>query len=125
MAAGPLRVLFCMEVTQNFFDLPKSAHPEVFAAFGRTREDLKGRFNIQVLGTIDDDQIAVGPALGRTWTSYILADCPDYDTVAAFCNQFRTTVIGDGPDILWKYARVEARIGRPLSFEKLALAAKA
>ena len=113
----PLRVLFCMEVTQNFFELPKSAQPPVFEAFGRTRIDLLGRFGIRVLGTIDDDRVAVGPPVGRCWTSYILADVPDFESVVAFCNQFRTTTIGDTDELLWKYARVEARIGRPLAFE--------
>ena len=112
-----LRVLFCMEVTQRFFDSPKSAHPAIFDAFDRTRRDLEGRFGIRVLGTIDDDRIAVGPAIGRSWTSYILADVPDYESVVAFCNQFRTTAVGDSDELLWKYARVEARIGRPLAFE--------
>ena len=112
-----LRVLFCMEVTQRFFDLPKSAHPAVFDAFGRTRVDLQQRFGMRVLGTIDDDRIAVGPALGRSWTSYILADVPNYEAVVACCNQFRTTTIGDSDELLWKYARIEARIGRPLAFE--------
>lgn len=114
----PLRVLFCMEVTQKFFELPKSAHPAVFEAFGRTRVDLEARFGMRVLGTIDDDRIAVGPPLGRCWTSYILADVPDLEAVVAFCNQFRTTTIGETDELLWKYARMEARIGRPLPFEK-------
>ena len=36
------------------------------------------------------------------------------ETVTAACNLFRATPVGDGTYKLWKYIRVEARIGREL-----------
>lgn len=45
-----------------------------------------------------------------------MADVPDHDTVVAACDLFRSTPVGDGTYKLWKYCRVEARIGRELEF---------
>jgi hypothetical protein len=62
--------------------------------------------------TIDDDQTMVGTSPnGWPWTFYILAEVPDRETVAA-CNLFRTIEVGEHR--LWRYMRVEARIGREL-----------
>jgi hypothetical protein len=41
-----------------------------------------------------------------------LADVPDYATAVAVCNLFRTTPVGEHR--LWRYMRVEARVGREL-----------
>jgi hypothetical protein len=67
---------------------------------------------VTVLGTLDDDETMVGTSPnGWPWTFYILADVPDRATVVAACNLFRTIL---GEHRLWKYMRVEARIGREL-----------
>ncbi len=42
----------------------------------------------------------------------MLADVDTQETVKAVCNLFRTVQAGDYP--LWRYAKIEARIGRPL-----------
>jgi hypothetical protein len=81
--------------------------PEAFA-------DLGGRFGVTVLGTMDDDELMVGPSANWPWTAYILADAPDLDAVIAVCNILRETRIGE--DRLWKYMRIEARVGRRLFF---------
>jgi hypothetical protein len=76
----------------------------------RALRDLPG---VDVIGTMDDDQTTVGATPnGWPWTFYILADVPDHATAAAACNLFRMTPVG--PYRLWRYMRVEARIGREL-----------
>lgn len=65
---------------------------------------------IDILGAIDDDRVMVGPSTSWPWTVYIMADVPDYDTVVAACNLMRTTPVGEHN--LWRYGRIEARIGR-------------
>jgi hypothetical protein len=43
---------------------------------------------------------------------------PDIETVHAACNLFRTTAVGEGPYKLWRYAKVEARVGRELIIQR-------
>lgn len=109
-----IRVLFCIGVRDAFFD---AAAPERGALVAATREafaDLTGRFGLRVLGTMDDDEVMVGPSTGFPWTAYILADVPDYATAAAVCSIIRDQGVGDVQ--LWKYYTIEARLGRGLFF---------
>lgn len=108
-----LRVLFCGAVQQNFFDLQPSEIGAVWAATGEMLKGIRDLPGVEVLGTLDDDETMVGTSPnGWPWTFYILADVPDRETVVAACNLFRVTPVGDYR--LWKYMRVEARIGREL-----------
>ena len=109
-----VRVLFACGVTQGFFELEPARLPEVMEANKEAFSDLEGRFGVRVLGTLDDDETMVGPSDTWPWTCYILADAPDRDAVAAVCNQLRVTNVG--PDRLWKFMKIEARIGRKLFF---------
>jgi hypothetical protein len=109
-----LRVLFCFGVSQSFFEEEAARVPELAAAIGEAFEDLSGRFGLRVLGTLDDDELMVGPSSAWPWTAYILADAPSLEAVTAVCNVVRETEVGDVR--LWKYLRVEARVGRPLFF---------
>lgn len=109
-----LRVLFCIGVQQTFFDEEASLLPEIIPAIQEAFNDLRGRFGIDVIGTLDDDQIMVGNAAQWPWTAYILVDAPDLDAVAAVCNIVRDTEIGSHR--LWRYLRIEARVGRELFF---------
>jgi hypothetical protein len=109
-----LRVLFCIGVQQTFFEEEARLLPEIIPAIQDAFADLHGRFGIRVIGTLDDDQIMVGNASTWPWTAYILADAPDLDAVAALCNVVRDTPIGSHR--LWRYLRIEARIGRELFF---------
>jgi hypothetical protein len=109
-----LRVLFCIGVQQTFFDEEAGLLPEIIPAIQGAFADLNGRFGIRVIGTLDDDQIMVGNAPNWPWTAYILADAPDLQAVAAVCNVVRDTPIGSHR--LWRYLRIEARIGRELFF---------
>jgi len=116
MATQPqakLRVLFCGAVLQNFFDLPAAEIGKVWQATGEMLKGIRDLPGVEIIGTIDDDQTMVGTSPnGWPWTFYILADVPDRQTVVEACNLFRTVAVGEYR--LWKYMRVEARIGREL-----------
>jgi hypothetical protein len=108
-----LRVLFCAAVTQNFFDLRPDQIGEVWGGVALMLKGIRDLPGVEILGTIDDDETMVGTSPnGWPWTFYILADVPDRDTAVAACNLFRVTPVGDYR--LWRYIRVEARIGREL-----------
>lgn len=109
-----LRVLFCIGVQQTFFDEEAGRLPELIPAIEAAFDDLAGRFGVRVLGTLDDDQIVVGNATTWPWTAYVLADAPDLEAVAAVCNIVRETQVGSHR--LWRYLRIEARVGRRLFF---------
>ena len=110
--SSPLRVLFCIGVTQNFFDLPPEEIGAVWQGYGAMLRDMSKLPGMTILGTMDDDRLMVGTSPGWPWTAYVLAEAPDLDTVVAACNLFRTTPVGDYK--LWRYGRIEARVGREL-----------
>jgi hypothetical protein len=109
-----LRVLFCFGVTQSFFDEEPRRVGEIAGAITKAFDDLGGRFGLTVLGTMDDDELMVGNSSSWPWTCYILADAPDLEAVAKVCNVLREAEVGGSR--LWKYLKVEARVGRPLFF---------
>lgn len=108
------RVLFCIGINQNFMNATAEEGKQVWQAFSQMMQGIDELPGVTILGIMDDDRIMVGPSATAPWTAYIMADVPDYETVVAACNFFRTIPVGDGPYKLWKYARVEARIGREL-----------
>ena len=109
-----LRVLFCFGVTQSFFDEDPARVPEIARGITEAFDDLRGRFGVTVLGTMDDDELMVGSSTTWPWTCYVLADVPDVETVTRVCNVVRESEAAGAR--LWKYLRVEARVGRPLFF---------
>lgn len=109
-----LRVLFCFGVTQSFFEEEPGRIGELAQGITAAFDDLSGRFGIHVLGTMDDDELMVGASVVWPWTAYILADCPDLESVTKVTNLLRESEVAGAR--LWKYLRVEARIGRPLFF---------
>lgn len=109
-----LRVLFCIGVSQTFFDEESARVGQIAGAIKEAFADLGGRFGITVLGTMDDDELMVGPSTEFPWTAYILADAPDLESVTAVCNVVREATVGEHR--LWRYLRIEARVGRPLFF---------
>lgn len=111
---GGLRVLFCIGVLSATFEAPADLQRQVIETLKVEFADLRGRFGIEVLGTMDDDELMVGPSTSYPWTSYILADAPDLKAVSSLCNVLRETEVGDGR--LWRFLRIEARVGRPLFF---------
>jgi hypothetical protein len=113
-AQKPVRTLFCFGVLPPFYDLDDKDRKLVFDKLVEAYSDLKGRFGITVLGAMDDDRVVVGPTFGWPWTCYILADVPDLDTVARFCNILREFSVGEYR--IWRYMKVEARTGRELFF---------
>lgn len=114
MQSTPLRVLFCIGINQNFMNGTQSEMQDVWKAFSSMMQSISALPGVNILGILDDDRTQVGPSIDSPWTCYIMADVPDYETVAEACNFFRTTPVGDGVYKLWKYAKVEARIGREL-----------
>jgi hypothetical protein len=111
---GALRVLFCIGVQQTFLEEPGAEIGPIVEAIKEAFADLGGRFGLTVLGTMDDDELIVGPSVDWPWTAYILADAPDLDSVTAVCNLVHETEVADHR--LWRYLRIEARVGRPLFF---------
>jgi hypothetical protein len=109
-----IRTLFCIGINQNFFNAAPDEAKDVWLAFGTMMNGIAALPGVTVLGNMDDDQSMVGPSTSWPWTCYVLADVPDQATVHAACNLFRTLVVGEGPYKLWKYAKVEARMGREL-----------
>ena len=109
-----LRVLLCIGVTQTFFDAPREEREQLIEASKAAFSDLSGRFGVTVLGTMDDDETMVGPSTEYPWTAYILMDAPDRQAVVDICDLVRSTPVG--PHQLWRYMRIEARLGRPLFF---------
>lgn len=99
-----LRVLFCIGVSQTFFEEEAERLPDLITAITKAFDDLRGRFGIEVLGTIDDDQIMVGPSPNWPWTAYILGDAPSIDAVVAVCNIVRESSVGGHR--LWRYMRI-------------------
>lgn len=119
----PLRVLFCCGVTQNFFDLPREQIGEVWQAYGKMLSAVESMENVRVLGVMDDDRLVVGQADSAPWTFYIMADVADFDTAVAVCNLYRTTAVGEYN--LWRYGKIEARVGRALTVPPAVAAATA
>lgn len=108
------RVLLCIGVNQNFMDSPKEEAMQVWEAFASMLQGIEKLPGTKVLGIMDDDVFMVGPSPTAPWTAYIMADMTDIEIVRDACNFVRTTLVGDGTYKLWKYMRVEARIGREL-----------
>jgi hypothetical protein len=117
MTTPPLRVLFCIGINQNFFDLPADGITpgHVWQAFVAMMDGLKALPGVGFIGDMDDDSHMVGPSDGWPWTCYLLTDVDTLETVKAACNLLRTTPVGDGGAKLWRFAKVEARIGRALT----------
>ena len=113
MATEALRTLFCVGNNQNFFDLPKSDIGSVWEATQEFLGSLRDLDGVDVIGTMDDDAHMVGPSDSYPWTFYILADVRDQETVKEACNLLRTIMVGE--HALWRYFKIEARMGRELT----------
>lgn len=109
----PLRVLFCIGINQNFFDLPTGTGGDVWRATLEFLERTREHPGVQYIADFDDDSHQVGPSTGWPWTAYVLADVADQQTVKEVANLFRTIQVGEHS--FWKYAKIEARIGRGLT----------
>ena len=109
-----LRVLFCIGVTQTFFDEEPGRVRPIVEGITAAFADLGGRFGVRVLGTMDDDELMVGASTTWPWTCYILADAPSLEAVTSVCNLVRESEVAGSR--LWRYLRIEARVGRPLFF---------
>jgi hypothetical protein len=108
----PLRVLFCCGVTQNFFDLSREEIGKVWQAYGVMLSAVERMPGVKILGVMDDDRLTVGSADNSSWTFYIMADVADFEKAVDVCNLYRTTPVGNYN--LWRYGKIEARVGRAL-----------
>jgi hypothetical protein len=111
---GPVRALLCIGLGAHFFDAEPAVQQQLFEGIPKAFADLETRFGVKVLGSLDDDQLMVGVSQGWPWTAYVLADAPSHKAVAAVCNIIRETEVAGSK--LWKFMRIEARVGRPLFF---------
>jgi hypothetical protein len=109
-----MRALFALGLTQDFFSEDRAQIPRLMEALQQGFADLESKFGVRVLGTIDDDETMVGATESWPWTCYILAEVPDREAAVKVCNLVREIEVGDAR--LWKYVKIEARIGRPLFF---------
>src|SRR3954469_5850642 len=112
--AAELRALFCIGVLPDFYSQPAACFDRLMAPFFTAFDRLGDRFGVRVLGTLDDVQLAVGPTFGWPWTCYILATAPGLDAIRGVTQQLMDIEV-DG-DRLWRYAKLEVRIGPPLDF---------
>lgn len=92
--------------------------------FGLSREEQTNQFlpefkrmlaaweedGAEVVGSITDDLLNVGPPRTLDFVWFLLFDVPSLDVVAAMINELRTEIDGVRMD---QYVRWEARIGRP------------
>ena len=109
-----LRVLFCIGVLPDFYAQPAAAFDRLLEPFAAAFNDLGSRYGIDVLGTLDDIHFQNGPSSGYPWTCYILAAAPDHHAVQQVVGQLMDIDV-DGYR-MWRFAKVEARIGPPLDF---------
>jgi hypothetical protein len=109
-----IRTLFCIGVRDAFFAADADERKTVVEESRRAFASLSERFGITVLGTMDDDEVMVGPSNTFPWTAYILADVPDYATATQICTIVRDHPVGERQ--LWNYFTIQARLGRPLFF---------
>ena len=109
-----LRALFAIGVTESFFAADGATAEAVHQALATAFSGLGERFGVNVLATLADDETQVGVSTGWPWGCYIVATVPDRRAAVAICELVRETHVGD--DRLWKYVKIEARIGGPLFF---------
>lgn len=112
--ARELRVLFCIGVLPDFYSEPAARFEALLEPFFLAFDRLEERFGLRVLGTLDDVDLSTGPTFGWPWTCYILAAAPGYEAVRQVTRQLMDVEVAG--DRLWRYAKLEARVGPPLDF---------
>ena len=105
-----VRVLVCAGVLPAFFDASAEDKSYVFSKCREVFGGWKERYGIEVLSSMDDDQLQIGPTLGYPWTFYIMCDAPSHEIMIDVVDQLRR---GEKP--LSRYIKVDVRMGRPLS----------
>jgi hypothetical protein len=95
-------------VLPAFFAAPPEEREVVFARCPEVFGIWKERYGIDVIASLDDDQVQIGPTFTYPWSMYVLCDAPDREAIIRAVNGLRE---GDPP--LFKYMKVEVRMGRP------------
>jgi hypothetical protein len=109
-----LRVLLCLAATQSYYDAVPEEQVKVKAGLREAFGQLEDRFNVRLLGGVDDDLLSHGATQLPHYRAYILLDAADFDTVVNLCKVVKETAVG--PYCLWRYLGIDARIGRELPF---------
>ena len=105
-----VRVLVCAGVLPANFDASAEERKYVFDKCREVFGGWKERFGIDVLASLDDDQLQIGPTLGYPWTFYVMCDAPSHEVMIDVVDQLRR---GERP--LFKFIKLDVRIGRPVS----------
>jgi hypothetical protein len=108
-----MRVLIMGRINQAWVE---GTHEEKREEFWPVFVDLHRRWKelgAQLLGTIDDSIMMVGPPTTRNFNFYELYDVPDLDTVAKMLDVVRRS---DREEVnIYKFLRFEAIVGPPVS----------
>ena len=105
-----IRALVCAGVLPSFFAASLQERRRVFGQCREVFGNWKERYGIEIIGSLDDDQVQIGPTFSYPWTFYILCDSPDLALLISVVDSLRH---GDPP--LFKYIKLEVRTGRPAS----------
>ena len=114
MSTEPLRTLFCIGNNQNFFDLPKAEIGPVWIGHLDDALDAEehGRRRASSAHSTTTPTWSARPTAGpgrvTCWPT-----CAISRRSRRLCNLLRTTMIGEYA--LWKYFKIEARMGRELT----------
>ncbi len=109
-----LRVLLCLTATQRYYDAVPAEQATVKAGLRQAFGQLDDRFNVRVLGGLDDDLLSHGATQLPHYRAYILLDAADLATVASLCRLVKETAVGKY--CLWRYLGIDARVGTNLPF---------
>ena len=107
--ADSLRVLFCIGVLPDFFAADAETQGALLAGIPAAFEDLGGRFGIEVIGTMDDDELMVGPSFPGPGPPTSSPTLPTSRPSPAVCDIMRSTRIGE--DRLWRFMRIRRASG--------------
>ncbi|MEX2123130.1 MAG: hypothetical protein WD795_04505 [Woeseia sp.] len=105
-----IRALICVGVLPTFFAASLEERKVVFERCREVFGGWKERYGVDVIASLDDDQVQIGPTFTYPWSMYVLCDAPDREAVIRVVNGLRE---GDPP--LFKYMKLEVRMGRPAS----------
>ena len=114
-----LRVLLCLAAAHTYYEAEDDEQEAVKAGLKRAFERLEERFDVRVLGAIEDDLLAHGATHLPHYRAYILLAARDLDTAVELCKVVKETRVG--PYRLWRYLGLDARLGRTLPFVEIDL----
>ena len=106
----PYRVMLMGAPLERYFGLSRDEQTDRFLPGFKRMLAAWEENGAEVVGSITDDLLNVGPPRTLDFVWFLLFDVPSVDVVAAMINELRTEIDGVRMD---EYIRWEARIGRP------------